>query len=102
MKIGVPLLLAWYFHRREEGLSVKDYAVAGLILMLPVGLIVRQPDLGTAILVFASGAFVIFFAGLSWKILVSAAFAAAAAAPFVFDHLHDYQKNRILTLLDPM
>ncbi len=102
MKIGVPLLLAWYFHRKEEGLSVKDYAVAGLMLMLPVGLIVRQPDLGTAILVCASGAFVIFFAGLSWKIIISAAVSGAVAAPFLFERLHDYQKNRILTLIDPM
>ncbi len=102
MKIGVPLLLAWYFHRREEALSIKDYAVAGLMLMLPVGLIVRQPDLGTAILVLASGTFVIFFAGLSWRIIIAGIVAAGVAAPFVFERLHDYQKNRILTLLDPM
>jgi rod shape determining protein RodA len=101
MKIGVPLLLAWYFHRKEEGLRVKDYAIAGLILMLPTGLIVRQPDLGTAILIFSSGFFVIFFAGLSWKIMISAAVAGGAALPIIFERLHDYQKNRILTLIDP-
>ena len=67
MKIGVPLALAWYFHRREEGLRVRDFVVAAIILALPVGLIVRQPDLGTALLIFASGFFVIFLAGLSWK-----------------------------------
>ena len=102
MKIGVPLLLAWYFHRREEGLTIRDYAIAGLFLMLPVGLIVRQPDLGTAILVFASGFFVIFFAGLSWKVIISAVIGVSAAMPFIFDRLHGYQKNRILTLFDPM
>ncbi len=102
MKIGVPLLLAWYFHRKEEGLSIKDYTVAGLMLLLPIGLIVRQPDLGTAILVFASGFFVIFFAGLSWKIIISAVVGGAAAMPFLFERLHDYQKNHLLTLLDPM
>jgi rod shape determining protein RodA len=101
MKIGVPLLLAWYFHRREEGLTVKDYAIAALILMLPTGLIVRQPDLGTAILIFSSGFFVIFLAGLSWKIIVAGAVAAGAAMPVLWTFLHDYQKNRILTLLDP-
>ncbi|HUP30544.1 MAG TPA: FtsW/RodA/SpoVE family cell cycle protein, partial [Usitatibacter sp.] len=59
MKIAVPLVLAWYFHRREEGLRMRDFVIAGVILALPVGLIVRQPDLGTSLLIFASGFFVI-------------------------------------------
>jgi rod shape determining protein RodA len=101
MKIGVPLMLAWYFHRKEEGLEWKDFAIAGLILMLPVGLVVRQPDLGTAILIFASGFFVIFLAGLSWKIILGGIVAAAAAAPVMWNFMHDYQKRRIFTLLDP-
>ncbi len=71
MKIAVPLVLAWYFHRREEGLRMRDFAIAAVILVIPVGLIVRQPDLGTALLIFASGFFVIFLAGLSWKIIGS-------------------------------
>ena len=101
MKIGVPLLLAWYFHRKEEGLALTDYAVAGLILMLPTGLIMRQPDLGTSIMIFSSGFFVIFLAGLSWKIIVSAGAAAAAALPFAWNMMHDYQRQRIFTLIDP-
>ncbi|MBL8511778.1 MAG: rod shape-determining protein RodA [Betaproteobacteria bacterium] len=101
MKIGVPLLLAWYFHRKEEGLTYKDYAIAGLILAVPTLLIMRQPDLGTAILIFASGFFVIFLAGLSWKIIVGGIVAAAAAAPLAWKLMHDYQRIRILTLLDP-
>lgn len=101
MKIAVPLVLAWYFHRHEEGLKLRDFAIAGVILALPVALIVRQPDLGTALLIFASGFFVIFLAGLSWKILLSMLAAGAASLPFVWSLMHDYQRQRILTLLDP-
>ena len=102
MKIAVPLVLAWYFHRHEETLRLRDFVVAGVMLAIPVGLIARQPDLGTALLVFASGCFVIFLAGLSWKVIVSVAAAAGAAIPFVWPMLHSYQRSRILTLLDPM
>jgi rod shape determining protein RodA len=101
LKIGVPLLLAWYFHRKEEGLYLKDYAIAVLFLMLPTGLIMRQPDLGTSVLIFSSGFFVIFLAGLSWKLLIAAGVAGVAALPLAWNMMHDYQKNRVLTLLDP-
>jgi rod shape determining protein RodA len=102
MKIAVPLVLAWYFHRREEGLRWFDYVVAAVLLAIPVGLIARQPDLGTAVLVFASGFFVIFLAGLSWKLIISLGVIGAAALPFMWTMLHDYQRRRVLTLLDPM
>jgi rod shape determining protein RodA len=102
MKIAVPLVLAWYFHRREEGLRMRDFAIAAVILAIPVGLIVRQPDLGTALLIFASGFFVIFLAGLSWKIIGSMVAAGAVSLPFLWSVMHDYQRKRILTLLDPM
>ena len=102
MKIGVPLVLAWYFHRREEGLRLRDFVIAAVILVIPVGLIARQPDLGTALLIFASGFFVIFLAGLSWKVIGSLVAAAAVSLPFLWSVLHDYQRKRILTLLDPM
>jgi rod shape determining protein RodA len=102
MKIGVPLMLAWYFHRREEGVRLLDYAIAGVLLAVPVALIARQPDLGTALLISASGFFVIFLAGLSWKVLGSMVVAAAAAIPFLWPMLHGYQRQRVLTLLDPM
>ena len=101
MKLAVPLALAWYFHRREEGLRWRDYMVAGLLLALPFGLVLRQPDLGTAMLIGAAGFFVIFLAGLSWKIIISVAVAGAASLPFLWSMLHDYQRQRILTLLDP-
>ena len=102
MKIAVPLMLAWWFHRREEGLRLIDFAVAAVILAIPVGLIVRQPDLGTALLIFASGFFVIFLAGLSWKVLGSMIVAGLASLPFLWSMLHDYQRQRVFTLLDPM
>ena len=102
MKIAVPLMLAWYFHRQEQGLRMRDFAIAALLLAIPVGLIVRQPDLGTAILIFASGFFVIFLAGLSWKVIGGLAVAGAAALPFLWGMLHDYQRQRVLTLIDPM
>ncbi|MFZ3321781.1 MAG: rod shape-determining protein RodA [Usitatibacter sp.] len=101
MKIAVPLVLAWYFHRREQGLRMRDFAVAALLLVLPVGLIVRQPDLGTALLIFASGFFVIFLAGLSWKVIGSMVAAGAVSLPFLWSVMHDYQRKRILTLFDP-
>jgi rod shape determining protein RodA len=102
MKIAMPLMLAWYFHRRDQGLRWRDFAVAALLLAIPAGLIARQPDLGTAILVFASGFFVIFLAGLSWKIIGGLGVAFGASLPFLWGMLHDYQRQRILTLLDPM
>jgi len=101
MKIAVPLLLAWFFQKREAMLRLRDYGVAAALLLLPVALIARQPDLGTAILVLAAGFYVIFFAGLSWKIIGGMVVAGLAAAPLAWNLLHDYQRNRIITLFDP-
>ena len=102
MKLAVPLALAWYFHRREEALRMRDFVIAGLILAVPFALVLRQPDLGTAMLIGAAGFFVIFLAGLSWKIIISIAVLGLSALPFLWSMLHDYQRQRILTLLDPM
>jgi len=101
MKIAMPLMLAWYFQKRETLLSLRDYGVATLILLVPTALIARQPDLGTAVLVLAAGCYVIFFAGLPWKIIIGMMVAAVAAAPLGWTFLHDYQRARILTMLDP-
>lgn len=101
LKIAMPLMLAWYFHKHEAVLKFRHYAVAGLLLIIPFALIAKQPDLGTAILVGAAGFYVIFFAGLPWKVIVGMVAAAATAAPFVWTMLHDYQRKRILTLIDP-
>jgi rod shape determining protein RodA len=101
MKIAVPLMLAWYFDRYEATLRLKNYAIGTLLLLIPVGLIARQPDLGTAVLIFASGSFVIFLAGLSWRVIAAVVIAGAASLPLVWSVLHDYQRQRVLTLLDP-
>ena len=79
MKIAMPLMLAWWFQRREGQLRVLDFLIAGLLLLVPVGLIVKQPDLGTAILVLSAGLYVIFFAGLSWKLIIPVALLGAVA-----------------------
>ena len=101
LKIAVPLMLAWYFHKYESVLKLRHFVCAGLLLIVPFGLIAKQPDLGTAILVGAGGFFVIFFAGLPWKIIIGMLVAGGGAAPFVWSMLHDYQRKRILTLIDP-
>lgn len=101
MKIAMPLMLAWYFHRHEATLRTRDFIVAGVLLFVPVLLIARQPDLGTAVLVLAAGCYVIFFAGLSWKIIVGLVVLGLASLFPLWGLLHDYQRRRVLTLLDP-
>jgi rod shape determining protein RodA len=101
MKIATPLMLAWYFQQHESLVRLRDYIIATLIVLVPTALIARQPDLGTGILVFAAGFYVIFLAGLPWKIIVGMVAAAAAGAPMVWGMLHEYQRARIMTLLDP-
>ena len=101
MKLALPLMLAWYFHRRESTLRLRDFALAALLLAVPLGLIVRQPDLGTAALVGAAGFYVIFLAGLSWKVLGGLAGLFVVALFPLWGLLHDYQRRRVLTILDP-
>jgi rod shape determining protein RodA len=101
MKIGVPLMMAWYFEKYETGLTLKNYVVAALLLLLPVGLIARQPDLGTALLISASGFYVLFLAGLSWRVMGGLFVAGLASAPLLWSMMHDYQRHRIEMLFDP-
>ncbi|MDE2260253.1 MAG: rod shape-determining protein RodA [Betaproteobacteria bacterium] len=101
MKIALPLALAGYFEWRGKAISWRDFAAAALLLLVPVALVIRQPDLGTALLIASSGFYVLYFAGLSWKVMGGMFAAGLAALPLVWHLLHDYQKNRILTLLDP-
>jgi len=94
-------MLAWYFQKFEGRINWKDFAVAGVLIAVPVALIKRQPDLGTSLLIGASGFYILYLAGLSWKVIVGLVVAAGAAAPLVLQHLHGYQRERILTFLDP-
>ena len=115
LKIATPLMLAWWFQRRESTPSVADFLIAAADLLLPVALIAKQPDLGTAILVLSAGLYVIFFAGLSWwlilPVMVLGLVGMGAIIYFepqlcqpgvVWPGLHDYQKTRVCTLLDPI
>ena len=101
MKLALPLMLAWYFQKREGMIRWRDFFTAALLLALPVGLILRQPDLGTAMLVTSSGFFVIFLAGLSWRLIIGLGVAGLASLPLLWTLLHDYQRHRIMTLIDP-
>jgi rod shape determining protein RodA len=114
LKIAMPLMLAWWFQKREGQLRPLDFAVAGTLLAVPVALIIKQPDLGTALLILAAGMSVIFFAGMSWKLVVPpvligvigivliVVFEPSLCADGVrWPVLHDYQQQRICTLLDP-
>ena len=114
MKIAMPLMLAWWFQRREGQLRVTDFLVAAVLLLLPVGLVMKQPDLGTSLLVLAAGLYVIFFAGLSWKLIVPVLVLGAAAIVAIiisadaicadgvqWPVLKEYQRHRVCTLLDP-
>ncbi len=114
LKIAMPLMLAWWFQKREGTLRPLDFAAAGVLLAVPVGLIMKQPDLGTSLLVLAAGVSVIFFAGLSWKlVLPPVVIGGLGIAVLVllgdtlcadgvrWPLLHDYQQQRVCTLLDP-
>lgn len=101
MRIAAPMMLAWFFSRHEASPRVIDFVMAALLLLIPVALIMKQPDLGTALLVSASGFFVIFLAGLSWRFIVGGGILIGALTPVFWSMLHDYQRRRIEILIDP-
>ena len=102
MKIAVPAMVAWYFRERPLPPSLKDIFLILIAVMVPAVLIFKQPDLGTAILIAASGLLVLFLAGLSWRIIGLALLIAMVAAPLMYFYvLHDYQRNRVDTFLSP-
>jgi rod shape determining protein RodA len=114
MKIAMPLMLAWWFQKREGQLHVPDFGIAAGLLLVPVALVLKQPDLGTSMLILSAGLFVIFFAGLSWKLIVPVFVVAAIGITALvlsgdaicqdgvkWPGMRDYQKTRVCTLLDP-
>jgi rod shape determining protein RodA len=114
LKIAMPLMLAWWFQKRESQLRVTDFLVAGLLLAVPAALVIKQPDLGTALLILAAGFYVIFFAGLSWRLVLPALVLGAVAVVAIviaepticaegvkWPLLREYQQHRVCTLLDP-
>ncbi|MFN7835737.1 MAG: rod shape-determining protein RodA [Burkholderiaceae bacterium] len=101
MKIAMPLMLAWFFQQRETAIRFRDHLIAAGLLIVPALFILRQPDLGTALLVIAAGFYVIFFAGLSWKLLIGLLVSALSSLPLVWVLMHDYQRQRVLMLIDP-
>jgi rod shape determining protein RodA len=101
MKIAVPVMVAWYLSERSLPPTTKQLAVAVLIIAIPVLMIVKQPDLGTSLLIAGSGVFVLLLAGMRWRYFFGAILLAAASAPLIWYGMHDYQRTRVLTFLDP-
>lgn len=101
MKLAIPLLLAWYYHRINLPIKLSSVLIAIPIIGIPALLTAKQPDLGTAILLAISGGSVLFLAGLSWRIILSTLVSIGLAIPFVWYVLHDYQRQRVLTFLNP-
>lgn len=100
-KLAVPMMLAWYLHRQRLPPGWGALFVVVLLIAVPALLVVRQPDLGTAVLVGLSGVFVVFLAGISWWRIAALGTALGASLPVVWHRLHEYQRNRIRMLLDP-
>ncbi|HTL50906.1 MAG TPA: rod shape-determining protein RodA [Steroidobacteraceae bacterium] len=101
MKLAVPMMCAWYLHQRALPPSFRDVCAVFLIVTIPVALIAEQPDLGTALLVLAAGMIVLVMSGLSALYLAGGVALLGAAVPVAWHFLHDYQRQRVLTLLDP-
>ena len=101
IKITVPLMLAWLYHRLQNDINFKTHAIASILLAIPCAIILKQPDLGTTILIWVAGWTIIYLAGLSKKIMVIFGFVIALSLPYLWSILHLYQQNRILSLIDP-
>ena len=101
MKLVTPMMLAWYLSEKPLPPPAKSLIISLLLVILPTLLIARQPDLGTALLVAAAGFFVVFFSGIRWRTMIGTALVLLASIPVLWQFMHDYQKQRVLTLLNP-
>lgn len=102
MKLGMPMMCAWFLSKRDLPPSLSSIAITLALIVVPVLLIAKEPDLGTSLLVAASGIFVLFLAGLSWRLISTAAILAVPFIAFAWNFLlHDYQRTRVMTLLNP-
>ena len=101
MKLAMPMTVAAFLHLRHLPPNLYTILATLGLVGLPTALIAAQPDLGTAVLVVAAGVFALFFAGLQWRWILLAAGSVAAVAPLLWERLHDYQRRRVLTFLDP-
>jgi len=101
MKLVTPMMIAWYFAEKPLPPSARTLITATLLILIPTFLIARQPDLGTSLLIFAAGFFVIFLGGLSWRLMAGLGVLVAALLPVLWHFMHDYQRTRVMTLLDP-
>jgi rod shape determining protein RodA len=101
MKLVTPMMLAWYLSERPLPPGMKSLAISAVLVLVPTMLIARQPDLGTSILVAAAGFFVVFLSGIRWRVLMGTLIALLAFVPILWNLMHDYQKQRVLTLLNP-
>lgn len=101
MKLAVPMMIAWYLAERPLPPTISRLIAASVLIIMPVLLITKQPDLGTALLVASAGIFVLFLAGVSWRLISGLALSMAAAAPALWYLMHDYQRQRVLTFLNP-
>lgn len=101
MKLATPMMIAWFFSERVLPPGLKILSVAAALVLVPTLLIAKQPDLGTALLIFAAGFFVIFLAGISWRLLTAITLTGAALMPVAWHFMHDYQRMRVITFLNP-
>ena len=101
IKITLPLMIAWLYQNFQNKISLKVHLIAIFLILVPVYLVLLQPDLGTSIMIALSGFLIIFLAGISWRLILSSLVITILSSPIIWMNLHIYQKNRILVFLNP-